>query len=208
MDYLLEYFPDLSDTQRAQFEALDGLYRHWNEQINVISRKDIDNLYAHHILHSLAIAKVVTFKAGASILDLGTGGGFPGIPLAILFPEVAFTLTDGIGKKIKVVQAIVDALALQNVTALHARAEELKTQHDFVVTRAVATFDKLLAWTRYSLRREQQHGIPNGIFALKGGDIRAELKLLPFKAYAEIYPIQKIFPLDAFADKAVVYVQG
>jgi 16S rRNA (guanine527-N7)-methyltransferase len=208
MEEILKYFPNLTETQRAQFEQLMPLYVEWNEKINVISRKDIDNLYRHHVLHSLAIAKFTQFKPDAHILDLGTGGGFPGIPLAILFPETKFYLADSINKKITVVKAVAEALGLENVTAHHTRAEDIKEKFDFVVTRAVATFDQLARWSLRSLKKEQRHAYPNGIIALKGGNIKEELKLLPFRPYSEVQPIQKYFPYDFFEEKAVVYLQG
>ena len=188
------------------------LYTEWNAKINVISRQDIENLEERHILHSLAIAKVVRFKPDANILDLGTGGGFPGIPLAIMFPETTFTLIDGTGKKIRVVREIADALGLKNVTALHARVEELKTNHqfDFVLSRGVTTLDKLLSWSQRLLRKKHSHTYPNGVIALKGGDLRAEIKALPGKGdtYTEVFPIQDFFREAFFAEKYVVYVQG
>lgn len=198
--------------QRACFDRLVPLYTEWNAKINVISRQDIENLEERHILHSLAIAKVIQFKPEASILDLGTGGGFPGIPLAIVFPSTKFTLVDGTGKKIRVVQEIAGALGLQNVTALHARVEELKMngQFDFVLSRGVATLDKLLLWSQRLLKRKHTHAYPNGIIALKGGDLRAEIKALPGKgeSYSEIFRIGDFFHEAFFDEKYVVYVQG
>lgn len=212
MDELSSYFPDLSDRQIAQFKQLDPLYQEWNAKINVISRQDIDNLWERHILHSLAIAKIVAFKPGAALLDLGTGGGFPGIPLAILFPEAQFTLVDGTGKKITVVQEVAAALGLGNVRALHSRVEELRMPHtfDFVLTRGVTTLDKLLLWSERLLKKKHQHAYPNGILALKGGHLDPEIKALPGNGYAytELFPIWKFFPLPLFEDKYVVYVQG
>ena len=212
MQLLDKYFPELSLSQRAHFEQLAPLYAEWNSKINVISRQDIENLEERHILHSLAIAKVVRFKPDASILDLGTGGGFPGIPLAILFPETKFTLVDGTGKKIRVVQEVAAALDLKNVTAIHARVEELKMngQFDFVLSRGVTTLDKLLIWSQRLLKKKHAHVYPNGIIALKGGDLRAEIKSLPGKGatYSEIFPIHDFFPEPFFEEKFVVYVQG
>jgi 16S rRNA (guanine527-N7)-methyltransferase len=208
MESILSYFPNLTDLQKQQFEALMPLYTDWNAKINVISRKDMDNLYLHHVLHSLAIAKYVPFRDGAAILDLGTGGGFPGIPLAILYPNVKFVLTDSIAKKIKVVQEVSTALELKNVTALAVRSEEVKEKFDFVVTRAVATYDKLALWSLKSLKRKQQHGIPNGIIALKGGNVREEFKLITGKPYFELIPIQTWFKEAYFEEKLVAYLQG
>ncbi|MEO0041482.1 MAG: hypothetical protein RL329_930 [Bacteroidota bacterium] len=208
MESILSYFPNLTDLQKQQFEALMPLYMDWNAKINVISRKDMDNLYLHHVLHSLAIAKYVPFRDGAAILDLGTGGGFPGIPLAILYPNVKFVLTDSIAKKIKVVQEVSTALELKNVTALAVRSEEVKEKFDFVVTRAVATYDKLALWSLKSLKRKQQHGIPNGIIALKGGNVREEFKLITGKPYFELIPIQTWFNEAYFDEKFVTYLQG
>lgn len=212
MQLLDKYFPDLTDVQRARFGQLVPLYTEWNARINVISRQDIENLEERHILHSLAIAKMIQFKPGASILDLGTGGGFPGIPLAILFPETRFTLVDGTGKKIRVVQEVAGALGLSNVTAIHARVEELKMngQFDFVLSRGVTTLDKLLLWSQRLLKKKHTHAYPNGIIALKGGDLRAEIKALPGKgeSYSEIFPIRDFFNEAFFDEKYVVYVQG
>ncbi|MFN7116322.1 MAG: 16S rRNA (guanine(527)-N(7))-methyltransferase RsmG [Saprospiraceae bacterium] len=209
MELILKYFPNLTDTQKAQFEQLDPLYRDWNAKINVISRKDIDNLYLHHVLHSLAIAKVIQFKSGATVLDIGTGGGFPGIPLAILFPETQFTLVDSIGKKIKVVQEISEAIGLQNITAFHQRVEDFKKpQFDFAVTRAVTTLDKLTDWSFRVIKNKQIHGLPNGLIALKGSNFQEEVKALPRDSYVEDYPISDFFKEDYFQEKFVVYVQA
>lgn len=207
MDIILQYFPELSAIQQEQFKQLEPLYREWNEKINVISRKDIENLYAHHVLHSLAIAKVVTFKPKARVLDLGTGGGFPGIPLALLFPETQFTLIDGTRKKITVVTEVMQALGLENVTARHIRVEELKGQFDFVVTRAVAGLDKLVPWSFRLIKEKQQHALPNGLLALKGGDIREEIKSLGRGAYTEVFPLSDYFNLSYYEEKYLVYVQ-
>ena len=207
-DIIQQYFPKLSEQQQQQFEQLGPLYREWNDKINVISRKDIDNLYAHHILHSLGIAKVVDFKKHARVLDLGTGGGLPGIPLAILYPEVQFTLIDGTRKKIKVVEEIVAALGLENVKAKHIRAEELKGKFDFVVCRAVASLEKLVAWSFPLLRDKQQHALPNGLLTLKGGQLRDEIKALGKGAYVEQFPLSDYFQADYYGEKYVVYVQG
>lgn len=208
VETIYQYFPDLSERQREQFAALDALYRDWNAKINVISRKDIDNLYVHHVLHSLAIAKVVSFRDGAQVLDLGTGGGFPGIPLAILFPQANFHLIDGTAKKIRVCQEVMDALALQNCRAEQKRAEELKRpSYDFVVTRAVAKIEQLANWSLRLISQKQRHGLPNGILALKGKGLKEELAALPKGAYVEEYPIDKWFSEDFFAAKEVMYLQ-
>jgi 16S rRNA (guanine527-N7)-methyltransferase len=208
MQHILKFFPNLTAIQIAQFEQLLPLYQEWNEQINVISRKDIDELYQRHVLHSLAIVKVIEFLPGTDVLDLGTGGGFPGIPLAILFPEVNFHLVDSIGKKIKVVQAVADALGLKNVIATHSRAEDIKGKYDFVVSRAVAELGKLLQWTRKHLKTKHINMLPNGWLILKGGNIKAEIKALPRREYTEQTSIQKLFKDEYFEDKYVLYVQG
>ena len=170
-----KYFPNLTEKQKEQFAQLGPLYEEWNAQINVISRKDLDCLYERHVLHSLSIAKFISFKKGAKLMDLGCGGGFPGIPLAILFPEVSFVMIDSIGKKIKVVQAVADALGLKNVEAYHMRAEKVKGQFDFVITRAVAPMMELVKWSRKKISKVQQHDLETGIIALKGGDLSQEL---------------------------------
>ncbi len=208
MKSITKYFADLNDQQINQLQQLPALYEDWNDKINVISRKDIDNIVERHILHSLAIAKVITFLPNAEILDLGTGGGFPGIPLAILFPETRFTLIDGTGKKIKVANEVINALELKNVKAKHLRSEEIKHHFDFVVCRAVASLEKLTNWSFRLLKKKHIHAIPNGLITLKGGDIKAEIKALPNKEYVEIYPVSKYFEGDFFEEKAVVYVQG
>lgn len=208
MDAIKTYFPDLTADQLALFEQLDPLYREWNQKINVISRKDIDNLYLHHVLHSLAIAKVVKFMPGARVLDLGTGGGFPGIPLAILFPETEFVLIDGIRKKITVVNEVATALGLKNVQGFQQRAEERKGRSfDFVITRAVALMEKIVPWSMPLIHDKQLHALPNGIIALKGGNVKEELQALPRGTYSEIYPIKKMFSEEFFIEKSVVYVQ-
>lgn len=209
MSALIEtYFKDLSDTQRQQIEQLGPLYTNWNQRINVISRKDIDQLYEHHILHSLAITKLIKFKPESNVLDLGTGGGFPGIPLAILFPEVEFTLIDGTRKKIQVVQAVADAINLANVSARHIRAEEYKgPRFDFVVSRAVAPLPKLAEWSFRLITDRQQHALPNGLIALKGGDMTDEIKSMPRGSYVETYPITKYIDRPYFETKQLVYAQ-
>ncbi len=181
MEIIKTHFPELTDAQLEQFERLKDLYQFWNEQINVISRKDIEQLYNHHVLHSLAVIKFMKFRSGARILDLGTGGGFPGIPLAIYYPKVSFTLIDARAKKIKVVENVASELGLENVVAIHGRAEELKQRFDFVTARAVAPLDKLFLWTSRLIDRNDRHAQPNGLIAFKGGDIEAEIKALPGK---------------------------
>jgi 16S rRNA (guanine527-N7)-methyltransferase len=212
MEWLTPYFPDLTPEQLDQFGQLEPLYRDWNAKINVISRQDIENLNVRHVLHSLAIAKLFSFKPGAAVLDLGTGGGFPGIPLAILFPEVKFTLVDSTGKKINVVKEVAEALGLQNVTALHARVEELKSpgSFDFVLSRGVAPLDRLLSWSGRLLKKKHIHTYPNGIIALKGGNLQGEIQVLPGdgRSYTEVFPIRDFFKDPFFEEKYVVYVQG
>lgn len=208
-ELIYQYFPELTDHQRRQFAALDELYRDWNAKINVISRKDIDNLYVKHVLHSLAIAKVVRFVPGAKVLDLGTGGGFPGIPLAIMFPEADFHLIDGTAKKIRVCNEVIAGIGLSNCRAEQKRAEELKRpEYDFVVTRAVARIEKLAEWSMRLITHKQRHALPNGILALKGVDLNEEMAALPKGAYLEEHPIREIFPEQDFFDvKAVIYLQ-
>lgn len=212
MDLINRYFPGLTERQRAQFEQLDPLYRHWNALINVVSRQDIENLEERHVLHSLAIAQAFAFKPGTQLLDLGTGGGFPGIPLAILLPEVQFTLVDSTGKKIHVVAEVTQALELTNVKALHARVEDLKMSNtfDFILSRGVAPLDKLLQWSQRLLKRKHSHPYPNGIIALKGGNLQGEIAALPGKgaAYTEVFPVREYFSEPFFEEKWVVYVQG
>jgi 16S rRNA (guanine527-N7)-methyltransferase len=209
MNDILKYFPQLTPVQIQQFEQLLPLYKEWNDKINVISRKDIDNLYLHHVLHSLAIVKLISFKDNSNILDLGTGGGFPGIPLAILYPSVNFTLIDSTAKKIRVVQEVADALGLKNITPIHTRVEEFKgKQFDFIVTRAVTTLDQLMRWSYRLIKKTHQHALPNGIIALKGGNVKEEIKALGKGQYAEITPITKYFKEPYFEEKVIVYVQG
>lgn len=208
MEIIQNYFPQLTDKQQEQFIQLGPLYQDWNQKINVISRKDIENIYEHHVLHSLAIAAVIRFRAGSEILDLGTGGGFPGIPLAILFPDTQFTLIDGTLKKIKVVQAVVEALELKNVEAMQMRGEELKKRRfDFVVSRAVARLPQLMHWCERLMKSKHVHPLPNGLIALKGGRVEAEIKELPKGHYTELYPINDFFQQEYFEEKFVVYVQ-
>ena len=208
MEILLKYFPDLTEKQIAQFEQLLPLYQDWNSKINVVSRKDIDELYERHVLHSLAIAKVAKFVAGTSVLDLGTGGGFPTIPLAIFFPEVQFTAVDSIGKKIKVVNEIAQAIGLENVTGIHSRVEDIKTKHDFIVSRAVAELQQLISWSRKLIKTKHINIVPNGYWILKGGNIKGEIKTLGNKEYVDKYPIPKYFKEAFFEEKYVLYVQG
>ncbi|NLP58500.1 16S rRNA (guanine(527)-N(7))-methyltransferase RsmG [Lutibacter sp. B1] len=203
MEVILKYFSNLSDNQVAQFSKLEELYTYWNEQINVISRKDIDELYIRHVLHSLGIAKVQPFKPNAKILDIGTGGGFPGIPLAILFPETEFHLVDSIGKKIKVVNEVTKALGLKNVKAEHVRAELVKDEFDFVVSRAVTKMDDFVKWTRDKISKKQKHTLKNGILYLKGGDLTDELVNFP---KATLYNLTDFFQEDFFDTKKVVHI--
>ena len=198
-----DYF-SLSDHQEQQFAALDVLYRDWNSKINVISRKDIDNLYEHHVLHSLAIAKVLPFQPHTEILDVGTGGGFPGIPLAILFPECRFTLIDSIGKKIKVAQEVATALGLTNVECIQERAEEEKRKFDFVVSRAVMPLPDLVRLVQKNVSNKQRNAVPNGLVVLKGGDLREELR--PFQKRAEVTEISTLFRGEWFDTKRVIYM--
>ena len=204
MEQILHYFPTLTEKQKEQFAALDALYRDWNAKINVISRKDIDNLYEHHILHSLGIAKVIRFRPGSSILDIGTGGGFPGIPLAILFPEVKFHLLDSIGKKVKVAQAVAEAIGLENVRCSHRNVMEDKEKYDFVVSRAVMQMSDLVKLIRKNVHHEQKNSLPNGVICLKGGDIQSEM--CPFKHCCEVWPLSTYFEEEFFETKKVAYV--
>ncbi len=204
MDIILKYFKNLSDTQKEQFAALYDLYTDWNSKINVISRKDITNLYEHHVLHSLGIAEVIRFKPGTRVMDLGTGGGFPGIPLAIMFPETQFHLVDSIGKKVKVATEIASAIGLRNVTTRHCRAEEEKAEFDFVVSRAVMPLTDLLKIIRKNISREQQNALPNGLICLKGGELANEV--MPVKNQTEIYDLKNYFEEEFFETKKVVYV--
>jgi 16S rRNA (guanine527-N7)-methyltransferase len=204
---IFQYFPNLSTEQQKQFEALDELYRFWNAQINVVSRKDIDMLYEHHVLHSLSIAKVLEFLPGETVLDVGTGGGFPGIPLAILFPETSFHLVDSIGKKIKVVQEVAQALGLKNIKASHMRAEEVKGTVDFVISRAVTQLKEFYPWVRAKLRKGGKNTLANGVLYLKGGDLTEELAAAKLKGVQQ-FAITKYFPQDFFATKYVVYFEA
>jgi 16S rRNA (guanine527-N7)-methyltransferase len=204
LELLIKYFPDLSPLQINQFEALGSLYRDWNEKINVISRMDIDELYVRHVLHSLAIAKIIRFKPGTNLLDVGTGGGFPGIPLAILFPDSNFTLVDAIGKKIMVVQEVADHLKLINVKAQKNRVQEIKLRYDFVISRAVTAFPDFVSMVRKNVSPHSGNALPNGIIYLKGGDFEAEISA--FKASAEIFDLSKIFEEPFFETKKVIYM--
>ena len=199
---ILKYFPEITDEQKQQFEKLEQLYTEWNEKINVISRKDMDGLYEKHILHSLGIAKVMPFADGTKVLDVDTGGGFPGIPLAILFPEVSFTLIDSIGKKIKVVEAVSEGLGLKNVTAVHGRAETLKEKFHFVVSRAVTQMPEFLRWLKGKFEKEQFNEKHNGVLYLKGGDLAEELAGLR----CEIFQLKNYFEEEFFDTKKVVYL--
>lgn len=204
MEQILRYFPQLTEQQQQQFAALDALYRDWNAKINVISRKDIDNLYPHHVLHSLGIAKVISFRPGTHVMDIGTGGGFPGIPLAILFPEVQFHLLDSIGKKIKVAQVVADALQLSNVRTSHKNVIEEKGKYDFVVSRAVMQMGDLVRLVRKNVHHEQRNSLPNGLICLKGGDIQQEMR--PFKHCCDVWPLHTYFEEEFFETKKVAYV--
>lgn len=207
MDIINKYFPHLDELQKQRFEKLDQLYRYWNEQINVVSRKDIDNLYTHHVLHSLALAKVLTLQPGAKIMDLGCGGGFPGIPLAIMFPETEFLLVDSIAKKIKVCGEVAIALELDNVRVKADRAENVKEKFDFVVTRAVATADKLHSWAKNAVLTKSKHAMTNGIWAYKGlTNLKEELALLPKGVYSEVFPMKDFFEEEFFETKSLVYI--
>lgn len=204
MDIISKYFPDLTETQKQQFAALYDLYTDWNSKINVISRKDITNLYEHHVLHSLGIAKIIHFRPATEVMDLGTGGGFPGIPLAILFPDTHFHLVDSIGKKVKVATEIAQAIGLKNVTTRHCRAEEEKQQFDFVVSRAVMPLTDLLKIIRKNIRKEQHNALPNGLICLKGGELDREV--MPVKHQTLIYDLKDYFEEEFFETKKVVYV--
>ena len=204
MEIILKYFPDLTEEQRRQFAALYDLYIDWNAKINVISRKDIENLYEHHVLHSLGIAKIINFRPGTSIMDLGTGGGFPGIPLAILFPEVKFHLVDSIGKKVRVATEVANAIGLKNVTFRHARAEEEKQLFDFVVSRAVMPLGDLIKIIKKNISPRQQNALPNGLICLKGGELAHDA--MPIKNKATLHSLSEDFEEEFFQTKKVVYV--
>ena len=204
MEEIERYFPGISQKQQLQFAALFELYSDWNAKINVISRKDMDNFYIHHVLHSLGIAKVIQFNAGARILDVGTGGGFPGIPLAIMFPETQFLLVDSIGKKIKVVKEVALAIGLHNVEANQCRAEEVKGKFHFVVSRAVTALPEFLNWINLKIVHENSHSLNNGVLYLKGGDLTDEL--MPVKKSIKIFDLKEFFAEDFFDTKKVVHI--
>lgn len=198
-----KYFPHLTDIQLKQFKALQGLYEDWNSQINVISRKDIEALYLRHVLHSLSIAKLIQFKSGSKILDIGTGGGFPGVPLAILFPDVTFHLVDSINKKLKVVNGVSDSLGLENIYTTHARAESIQGHYDFIISRAVTNMTDFVGWIKNRVAKKSVHSIKNGILYLKGGDLSEELK--PFTKATQ-YDLNTYFEEDFFETKKIVYL--
>ena len=205
METILSYFPELTDTQKDQLSALYDLYADWNQKINVISRKDIENLYEHHVLHSLSIAKAIHFRPGTKILDFGTGGGFPGIPLAILFPECEFKLIDGTGKKIRVATEVAQAIGLKNCHPAHLRGEEEKGMYDFVVSRAVMPLTDLMKIVKKNIsRKDQINSLPNGVIVLKGGDVQAEIQ--PFKRICEVIDIDMWFKEEWFKGKHIIYV--
>ncbi|MDR3262487.1 MAG: 16S rRNA (guanine(527)-N(7))-methyltransferase RsmG [Tannerella sp.] len=204
MEVIQRYYPNLSRKQTQQFTSLYALYTDWNAKINVISRKDIENLYVHHVLHSLGIEKMIRFKDGSSVMDIGTGGGFPGIPLAILFPEVSFHLVDSIGKKIKVAQAVADAAGLTNVTTRHCRVEDEKARFDFVVSRAVMPLPEMAALAKKNIRAEQKNALPNGLICLKGGEIQHEIA--PFRQQYVCINLEDYYKEPFFETKKVIYI--
>lgn len=204
MEEILKYFPDITEKQKQQYAVLYDLYKDWNEKINVISRKDIENLYTHHVLHSLAIAKTLSFRPGTKVLDFGTGGGFPGIPLAIMFPEVEFKMIDGTGKKIRVVNEVASAIGLENINAVHLRGEEEKGKYDFVVSRAVMPLPDLMKIIKKNFLKEGRNSLPNGLICLKGGNVEGEMK--PYRKIAEAMEISSWFKDDWFNEKFVIYV--
>ena len=204
MKTILKYFTALTEEQQRQLEMLDALYREWNAKINVISRKDIDNLYEHHVLHSMAIAKIANFRSGTKILDFGTGGGFPGVPLAILFPECQFKLIDGTGKKIRVAQEVCNAIGLKNCQPTHLRGEEEKGKYDFIVSRAVMPLPDLVKIVTKNVAREQHNALPNGIICLKGGDLQEETR--PYRNIVETTEISQFFDEEWFKEKYIIYL--
>ena len=204
MELIKKYFPHLTEEQVKQYEALDALYHDWNQKINVISRKDIDNLYEHHVLHSLAIAKAIRFRPGTQILDFGTGGGFPGIPLAIMFPECQFKLIDGTGKKIKGATEVANASGLKNVNAEHLRGEDEKSKYDFIVSRAVMPLPDLMKIVKKNIGKKQQNALPNGVIVLKGGDLQEELR--PYKNIVDKTELTNWFDEDWFKEKYLIYL--
>jgi len=204
MDSIIKYFPTITDEQRHQYEQLFELYKDWNSKINVISRKDIDNLYEHHVLHSLAIAKALRFKDGTKIMDFGCGGGFPGIPLAIMFPECQFKLIDGTGKKIRVCQEIASAIGLKSVVAEHLRGEDEKGKFDFIVSRAVMPLPDMVKIVRKNVSKEQHNAMPNGIFCLKGGNLQSEIH--PFRNIVEQTDLSSFFNEEWFKEKHLIYL--
>ncbi|MEQ8907995.1 MAG: 16S rRNA (guanine(527)-N(7))-methyltransferase RsmG [Vicingaceae bacterium] len=206
MDILLHYFPELNEIQKKQFADLEGLYKDWNQKINVISRKDMDAFYERHVLHALGIAKLQDFKSSTKILDVGTGGGFPGIPLAIYFPEVQFTLVDSIGKKIKVVKAVAESLGLKNVKAYHQRAEKVEGKFDFVVSRAVTRADKFVPWVDAKIKKKGFNDKANGYFFLKGGELSDEFA--PLRKYFEVHALSACYKEEFFDTKKVVYLKS
>jgi 16S rRNA (guanine527-N7)-methyltransferase len=203
-EIIYKYFPHLSDEQITQFAALGELYRDWNAKINVISRKDIDHVYEHHVLHSLAIAKIINFRPGTSILDFGTGGGFPGVPLSILFPDCKFKLIDGTGKKIRVAQEVCDTIGLKNCSPTHLRGEDEKDKYDFIVSRAVMPLPDLVKLMRKNISKTQQNSLPNGVICLKGGNLQNELQ--PFHKIVETTDISQFFSEEWFKEKYVIYL--
>ncbi|EHO67969.1 ribosomal RNA small subunit methyltransferase G [Prevotella micans F0438] len=204
IDLITKYFPEINERQKEQFNALDSLYRDWNAKINVISRKDIDNLYEHHVLHSLAIAKMIRFREGTNVLDFGTGGGFPGIPLAIMFPEANFKLIDGTGKKILVTEKVAEAIGLENVMAAQMRGEDERGKFDFVVSRAVMPLPDLMKIVRKNIAPDQHNSLPNGLLVLKGGNVQEEVK--PFRRIAQTEAVKQWFEELWFDEKYIIYI--
>ena len=205
IEIITKYFPELNEKQRQQFEMLDALYRDWNSKINVISRKDIDNIYVHHVLHSLAIAKAIRFKDDSKILDFGTGGGFPGIPLAIMFPNCKFRLIDGTGKKIMVANEVAKSLGLENVEAIHRRGEEEKGEYDFIVSRAVMQLPSLMKIIQKNISKKERNALPNGLLCLKGGDLKEEIR--PYQNIVDVMPLEDMFDEEWFKeDKKLIYI--